>query len=202
MNLIEKATILHFHRHRLNIYGNGTFRALGWKSMESQAKRFEVIASACDLNNKSILDVGCGYGDLKEYLDERFTNFHYTGIDQQPKFIAEAKQVYANKPDTYFFQTDFTQVQFPKVDYKVASGALSYRSSNSRFVFEMIAKMYSAANQGVAFNLFNAETFPEHPILMGHNIKEVETFCHTLCPQVQVITGYFDDDYTFILEHF
>lgn len=200
MTLIEKATIIHFHRHRLNTYGSGSFRALGWKSMESQVKRFEVIAGAWDLNNKSILDVGCGYGDLKDYLDNLFAGFHYTGIDQQPEFIAEAKQMFAGKPDTYFFQTDFTQAAFPKVDYVVASGALSYRSADTRFIFQMIAKMYSAANCGVAFNLFNADTFPDHPILVGHNIEGIKSFCQTLCQQVRVITGYFDDDYTFILD--
>ncbi len=201
MNLIEKATIIHFHQHRLNAYGRGSFGALGWKSMESQTKRFEVIASAWNLNGTSILDVGCGYGDLKEYLDQRFTGFHYTGIDQQPEFIAEAKQIYINSPHTYFFQTDFNQADFPKVDYVVASGSLSYRSANTHFVNEMIAKMYSTAHCGIAFNLFNAETFPEHHILVGHNIKAVQDFCDELCPRVRVITGYFDDDYTFVLEH-
>jgi SAM-dependent methyltransferase len=200
MTLIEKATIIHFHRHRLSTYGNGSFRALGWKSMESQVKRFEVIAGSWDLNNKSILDVGCGYGDLKDYLDNLYSNFHYTGIDQQPEFIVEAKQIYAGKPDTYFFQTDFTQAAFPKVDYVIASGALSYRSTDTRFIYQIIAKMYSAANGGVAFNLFDAGTFPDHPILVGHNIEEIKCFCQTLCPQVRVITGYFDDDYTIILD--
>lgn len=201
MNLIEKATIIHFHRHRLSAYGKGSFGALGWKSMESQTKRFEVIASAWNLNGASILDVGCGYGDLKGYLDQRFTDFHYTGIDQQPEFIAEAKQLYVNTPHTYFFQTDFTQADFPKVDYVIASGALSYRSVNTHFVYEMIAKMYSTAHCGIAFNLFNVETFPVHPILVGHNIKAVQSFCEVLCPHVRVITGYFDDDYTFVLDH-
>ena len=74
-----------------------------------------------------ILDVGCGYGDLKGYLDKRFSGFTYVGIDQMPEFINRAREQYKDRPDTYFFQTDFTVVDFPKVDYVMASGALGYR---------------------------------------------------------------------------
>jgi trans-aconitate methyltransferase len=36
--------------------------------------------------------IGCGYGDLKQYLDQSFSDFTYIGIDQMPEFISEAKK--------------------------------------------------------------------------------------------------------------
>jgi len=65
MNLIDKATTIHFHRHRIATDANGTVRALGWKGAESRIRRFEVLGVVDDLSGCSVLDMGCGYGDLK-----------------------------------------------------------------------------------------------------------------------------------------
>jgi SAM-dependent methyltransferase len=199
MNLKEKATILHYHRNRLSTHGQGSVLALGWKEQESQSKRFEVIADAWDFSGASILDVGCDYGDFKGYLDNRFIDFHYTGIDHQPEFILEAKQRYQYASETYFFKTDFSKVDFPKVDYVIASGSLSYRCSNFQFVFEMIAKMYLTAGIGVAFNMLDGASFPEHPILVGRDVAIVVGFCRLLCSDVWVVQGYCDGDFTVFL---
>jgi len=196
MNLIEKATIIHYHRHRITAHGDGTARALGWKAEESQLKRFQVLSTVGDLNGCSLLDVGCGYGDLKGYLDGRFSDFTYIGIDQMPEFIAEAKERYKDCADTFFYQTDFTAVTFPRVDYVMASGVLSYRCNSPDFYTGMIRKMYEAATSAVAFNMLDAAIFTEHPLLVGHDFAEVVTFCKSLSPRVKVARGYQEDDFT------
>ena len=66
MDLIEKASVIHYHQHRIKTYRNGTVEALGWRKQDSQTKRFEVLATVADLSGCSLLDVGCGYGDLKQ----------------------------------------------------------------------------------------------------------------------------------------
>jgi len=42
-----------------------------WGGEESQKQRFDVLLSIGDLNGKSVLDVGCGFGDLYGYLRQR-----------------------------------------------------------------------------------------------------------------------------------
>ena len=39
-----------------------------------------------------VFDLGCGYGDLKTYLNQKFSDFTYIGIDQMPEFIAVAQE--------------------------------------------------------------------------------------------------------------
>ncbi len=199
MNLIEKATIIHFHRHRIAEYQGGTAKALGWKSGESQRKRFEAISKVGDLSGCSLLDVGCGYGDLRGYLDRRFSDFTYIGIDQMPEFIDSATMRYGNDADTFFYRTDFTAVGLPQVDYVIASGALGYRCDNSDFCFRMIQKMYAAAGRALAFNMLDADRFPEHELLVGHDCDKVVAFCETLSPRVKVVRGYLEDDFTVFL---
>jgi trans-aconitate methyltransferase len=199
MNLIEKATIIHYHRHRMATYRNGTVKALGWRGVESQIKRFEVLSTIGDLHGCSLLDVGCGYGDLKGYLDQRVSYFTYIGIDQMSEFLTEAKERYRGCPDTLFTQTDFTTVPFPQVDYVIASGALGYRCDTPDFYAAMIRKMYEAASRAVAFNMLDASRFPEHELLVGHDSEKVGTFCKTLSPCVEVVRGYLEDDFTVVM---
>ena len=199
MNLIEKATIRHYHNHRIAAYRSGTFKALGWRSKSSQIKRFEVIATIGNLNECTLLDIGCGYGDLKRFLDQAFTNYTYIGIDQMPQFISVANKRYGALPNTYFFQSDFATVEFPKVDYVVASGAFAYRCQSQNFHFEMIRKMYAAATRAVAFNMLDAARFPKHDLLIGHNIDRVAAFCLQLSHRTKVIKGYLPDDFTMIV---
>ncbi len=200
MTLIEKATIMHYHRHRIKEYEVGTVKALGWRGSESQLKRFEVLAKIGDLNGASILDVGCGYGDLKAYLNQRFSDFSYMGIDQMPEFIAEAQSIYKNDAKTIFYQSDFSTVHFPKVDYIFASGALGYRCADPDFYTDMISKMFAATKIGLAFNLLDAACFPEDPLLTGHDFDSILAFCRRLSPHVKAIRGYLKDDFTVFIQ--
>lgn len=196
MNLIEKATIINYHRKRIDAYSDGTLGALGWRGPDSQLKRFEALREIGDLSGCSILDIGCGYGDLKGYLDGWFSNFTYMGIDQMPEFIAVAKERYRDCPNTFFSQTDFTVAELPNVDYVFASGALGYRCDDPEFYGDMIRKMYQAAGQAAAFNMLDVHVFPAHPLLIGHDCDNVAAFCRTLTRRVEVRRGYLVDDFT------
>ena len=180
----------------MQVFGHGTARALGWKDDESQRKRFAVLATVADLSGCSVLDVGCGYGDLKEYLDQRFTGVTYIGIDQQPECIAEATARYGDRPDTFFFQRDFTTLTFPGVDVVMASGALCYRCGNGEFYRDMIGQMYEAARCAVAFNVLDVNVFPTHPLLVGHDPGQITAWCQAITPRVEVTRGYLADDVT------
>jgi trans-aconitate methyltransferase len=199
MNIIEKATIRRYHQDRLHRFGAGAVEALGWKGEKSQRKRFDVIAEVINPSGCTLLDIGCGVGDLKAYLDERFGPFYYTGVDQMPEFIADAKRRYAYHENAYFFETDFSKIDLPKVDFITASGALGYRVDDETFYFEMIAKMYLAAEKTVVFNMLETSAFEDHPLLKGHDRSRIESFCRKLCRNVTVVSGYLPDDFTVVM---
>lgn len=199
MNLIEKATVMHYHRHRIVEFALGSARALGWRNQLSQDARFEVISTIGELHRRSVLDVGCGHGDLKAYLDQLAQDYDYIGIDQMPEFINDARKRYAGYANAAFFQSDFSQQDLPQVDYVIASGALGYRCAQPSFYFDMIAKFYAAARVGLSFNMLDANTFPEHDLLLGHDRDAMLTFCQTLSPKVRLVTGYFEDDFTIFM---
>jgi SAM-dependent methyltransferase len=196
MDPVARATVLDFHRHRIGVFGRGSVESLGWRDARSQQQRFEVIASACDINGASVLDVGCGQGDLKGFLDERFSGFSYLGLEHVSAFVEQACAAWAHCPDTTFVQCDFSAVQLPVVDCVIASGALGYRCADPDFHLAMIRRMYAAARRTLVFNLLDADVFPDHPLLVGRDRAEVVALCRSLSPAVEVIDGYLDDDFT------
>jgi trans-aconitate methyltransferase len=198
MNPIDRATIQHYHRHRIAAFGAGT-RALGWRGEPSQHKRFEVIAAASDFNGATVLDVGCGLGDLKAYLDERFDGVRYLGVDQMPEFIAAASQRYAHCPRTALYCTDFSTARLPLSDVVVASGALGYRCAEPDFHFHMIRRMWAACAGVLVFNCLDEASFAAHPLLVGRNVADVMGLCRSLAGEVELVRGYLDDDFTVVM---
>lgn len=199
MNLIEKATVMHYHRHRIAEHRAGDVKALGWRGEHSQQARYAVLAQVGDIEGRSVLDAGCGHGDLKAYLDRHASHFEYIGIDQMPEFIEEAHRRYRHHPATAFYQSDFATAELPKVDYVFASGAMGYRCANPHFHFELIARLYAAAHRALAFNMLDAEHFPEHPLLVGRDKVTVLAFCRMLAPRVELVDGYLEDDFTIFM---
>lgn len=198
MNPIDRATILHYHRHRIAEFGAGP-RALGWRGEPSQHKRFEVIAAAADFSGATVLDVGCGRGDLKAYLDDRFDGVRYLGVDQMPEFIEEARQRYAQCPRTALYCADFSTAQLPVSDMVVASGALAYRCAEPDFHFHMIRRMWAVCTRVLVFNCLDAERFAAHPLLVGRDVAQVMGLCQALAGEVELVQGYLEDDYTVVM---
>ena len=64
MNLIDSITLRHFHKTCIKIAGAGTVDALGWQNQNSQQVRFGMLAGMSDMGGCSVLDAGCGHGDL------------------------------------------------------------------------------------------------------------------------------------------
>jgi len=79
-----------FYDSKVRSHGVNTPQGLSWISDHTQKTRFKVLSEIGDLNNKSILDVGCGFGDLYQYLSNRFHGFLYTGIDVTSLMIETA----------------------------------------------------------------------------------------------------------------
>lgn len=193
MDLIEKVTIQGFHRSRL---GEDRIHALGYREVESQLQRFLAILGWGDLNGCSVLDLGCGYGDLRPFLAQHYQDTIYLGVDFLKEFVSEAQQRYGHLPNTQFFQADFLNVGLPEVDCVIASGSLNYRSKNELHPWQTIAKMWDIAQRGVIINLLDARRFEAGTLLCGYDPEQVLNFCRQLDPHARIRDDYLPDDFT------
>lgn len=196
MNIIEKQIVKQYHRDRIREFAGEPARIQGWSDQQAQMTRFETILSLADFNNAVILDIGCGYGELKQLLDQRFENFKYIGIDQQPEFIAKARLTHKNLSNTEFIEADFSTCQLPEVDIIVASGVFAYKSADKSYFLKMIKKLFASAGRYFIFNMLDAETCHPQSLLTAHNKLDIYSYCKTVCKNTKLVTGYTNDDFT------
>ncbi|MFH1541879.1 MAG: class I SAM-dependent methyltransferase [bacterium] len=145
-------------------HGN-SYLALDWNSPESQKLRYIILSQILQFSAKSVdlslLDVGCGFGDLFDFLRSQKLlashNISYLGYDISDKILAVAKK---NYPDAKFEHKDLLlETDVPHVDFIFASGIFNIRvlpkDEHHNFVKEMLQRMYELANYGVAVNFLS-----------------------------------------------
>lgn len=103
---------------------------VGWFSLETQLLGFDITTNVPWMiweEVETVLDVGCGYGKLLEFLRHKKSyNGKYWGIDIISEFIETAIQTYEAEPKPYFLTGDFLEHDFKhqKFDYVISLGGL------------------------------------------------------------------------------
>jgi SAM-dependent methyltransferase len=132
------------YSERLRLHGPGVL-ALGWSTQAHQEIRFAAAASL--IQGKSILDVGCGLGDLLTYLCETGRRpDSYQGIDILPEFVAEAGRRHKNEERVCFSEGNiFDSGLDTYADTVVALGLLNYRLKSEEENYAYVARFLEAA---------------------------------------------------------
>lgn len=196
MNIIDKQTVKHFHKARIQEYGDNLVKAQGWTTLEAQQARFNTIFELAAFTNATVLDVGCGYGDFKAFLDNKQISCDYIGLDQQTTFITHAQEHYKEQGNMQFYEVDFSKCQLPNADIVIACGVLSYHSSDPNYYMDMIQRFYEVAETTFIFNMLDNKTFTSGPLIIAHDKEDIYQKCQNLCPNTTLITGYLDNDFT------
>ena len=72
---MKKVEIIKTYYEENHKEGRADHEILGWESRQAQRKRFEILVLNVDLEGKSLLDVGCGLGNMLEFIEEKKKNF-------------------------------------------------------------------------------------------------------------------------------
>lgn len=188
------ATIFNYHREMVKLNGADSSLALGWRDKKSQFVRFEALSGIAILSGYSVIDAGCGYGDLLPHLTSLYGPFNYTGIEQIPEFYNKALKRFANWQGTAFINADFTLMDLPLRDYVLASGSLNYKHKDPDFIFKIIAKLYASCSRGLAFNLLR-DIVPNE-LIVAYEPEQILNYCQKLSPKVKLIDSYAEEDFT------
>jgi SAM-dependent methyltransferase len=130
----------------------GDVRAVDWGSLASQELRFSVLASMTDLDGASVLDVGCGQGDLYAWLCGRGIHCEYKGIDLSPAMVALARERF---PGCAFEVENLLEQPLcvERYDFVLASGIFYLREhAPEEYMQSMVERMYALCTRGLAFN--------------------------------------------------
>lgn len=121
MDELAKEYVIDFFTRRL-LHFKDSPEAVGW-SPSGQILRYQKVLQLINLENKTLLDFGCGKGDFYGFLKERGIICKYTGIDINPELIKLASSKY---PDAEFLVKDIEQTPLSKMfDYTVSIGVFN-----------------------------------------------------------------------------
>ncbi len=196
----DRFTITHFSR-LLSRHGQ-THAALEWRSRESQERRFAVLIEAGIRDGQTVLDVGCGTGDLLEWMQRRkITPGDYLGLDITPAMIDHAR---ARFPDHRFEQGCLLSgPALPRetYDWVVASGIFAHRYEQPvAYMRRMVAAMIGRAAVGVTLNSLSSKAPNAAQWTMFHaDPEETLAWAQTMAPVVVLREDYDPHDFTLYL---
>ncbi len=161
----------------------------GWDD-GNQIENFQYLSRIEELTEKpfngaSILDVGCGTGDLSAFLREKGIS-DYVGIDIYEPSLERARERY---PQETFINGDLLTMKFEKeFDYAFCSGGftLNLTIDNYDFLYSMISAMWELTTVGIAFNfLSDDDPDPDHDLFFYDPEKVIE-ICQNIAPEAVI----------------
>jgi trans-aconitate methyltransferase len=175
---LKRAVVEHYER-QLDRYGP-TARGMDWKDEASQRLRFEVLCGVCDLDGKSVCEIGAGAGHLYDFLRQRGIDADYTGVDLSTRMVEAARR---RHPHVAFEQRDIL-VDAPEAAYDVVlcSGLFHVKLDHQdvewrTFVEETVRRMYTMCRVAIAFNLMSDNVDFRSAILSYANAGDTLAFC-------------------------
>jgi SAM-dependent methyltransferase len=175
-------------------------RGLGFRNKSSQYKRFEALLELGDFDGATLLDVGCGFGDLLAFLKERGIRAEYTGIDVCKPMVERCRERFED--DGAIFRVadvlEFDTVK--RFDYVVASGLFGLDAEGSRDrIRPTLERMFAWADSGMAANFLSTRSpAPVEGRIYVDPAKALEVALQ-LTPAARVNHTYLPNDFTVYL---
>lgn len=193
---LDKKRVNEFYLGHLEKNGVESAQTLNWTTKRHQLLRFNTLARLGKIDGHSLLDVGCGLGDLYGFLQDQKINVDYYGIDIVPEFIKQAKKKY---PGINVEIQDIFKID-KRYDYAIASGSFSFTvENNDAFYKSIIRKMYDLVNLGIGFNMLDGDYYNSDEIYAVYDAEEILDYCRTFAARAYLIRGYSEGDFTVFL---
>lgn len=196
-----KMKSLNIYKQKFKKYGVSP-KSLLWKTKGAAHQRFRQFWAEIDFTNKTVLDIGCGFGELGKFLLKRYDGVKYMGIDIIPEFIDIAKK---QIPDGKFEVKNFDDSNH-RSDIVIASGVLNSNvgdsEKNLKYRKNAIKKMFSLTNDVLAFNMLGghpAITNKSESNIWYSDSLEILEYCLTLTHRVILRANYHPKDFTIFM---
>lgn len=158
MNQFDLTEVISFYDQRFQTEGPG-LKSVGWSTKESQEIRFANLIRGLDLNEKTILDVGCGQGDLVNFLIKEKINFKsFMGSDISAPMIDYCQKKFNDLTNVSFQCSELvSKKSIPHFDYAFLSGTLSFKlDDNWSYTQNLLSNLFQVAQNGVSSNFLTS----------------------------------------------
>ena len=194
MSLFDFGHLTEDYQKSLKLFGPGP-KALLWWDYRSMAIRFRELVKEVPVEGKSILDAGCGLGDLLPYLYAKSPDFKYLGVDTNAEFIKLAKQRYEGHD---FKVGDPFAKKIGLYEVVLSSGVMNgnqggWLARRKR----MIDNLWQQTGEVLAFNMAGGlKPIPNDSLIAYADGRQIFDYCRTLTRHVKLNTTYLPNDFT------
>lgn len=192
-NLSEQTVKRYTGRYKEHRHG---VKTLGWGSTEMQEYRFEQVLQKVDVNGKSLLDIGCGFGDLYNYVKKRGDELtNYVGWDITPDLIKDT----LIKDEVTLEIKDISQetISGPVADVGVMLGLLNWKWENAEenyaYSKRLIKNALACVNETLVIDFLSTnytDTYPVEDFVFYHNPQKMLEFAFELSNNVELVHSY------------
>lgn len=141
---------------------------LGYEDFNHQISTYSWAISGLDLDNSSIIDIGCSRGDFGNFiLNENIDNIDYTGVDFNNTMISIANAKYPPKDypllENKIQLNDWFNID-QTYDWSFCIYGIMYNNYTDdcyEYLDKTIKKMYDIVNEGCIFILLSGDDLDE-----------------------------------------
>jgi SAM-dependent methyltransferase len=191
MDLVDINNMIQRYQKRYEQYGYSP-NTLGWLKGKQEV-RFDVLTSLYDFNDKSVLDIGCGFGDLNNILTKKVKKYYYLGVDVCEELISVGKEKYSSL-DVNFIKGDFLQLELNnKFHWAIESGIFNHKLvglNNYDFIWSVMKKTYDIVEDGFSFDFCSDKVDYEDNHLFYASPEKILSFAYKLSRNVVLRSDY------------
>src|SRR5512134_1972654 len=154
MNIDETQRKLNeYFTEKLEKFGP-TAKGVDYNGEQAQQIRFaELVKIIEPANPFSVIDYGCGYGAMFEFLHRRGWQFDYYGVDLIEKMVIAGRASYKDFPNAHFTKDE---KELPVADYLVAAGIFNIKLDApyeewQEFTCKTLQRMDALCSKGFSF---------------------------------------------------
>ena len=193
----DEERIAGYYDRLVDRYGHDP-RAVDASSAHSLHVRYSALAEVTDLSGKEVLEVGCGFGDLGEFLQRRYEGVRYTGIDISARMIEEGRRVH---PELELREANVLELEEEgSFDVVLAQGIFYLLGEGAEEkMHRLIHTMFRLAREAVAFSAVSAWAERKEPGEFYADPLRLLGFAHGLTTSVVLRHDYHAGDLTMYL---
>jgi SAM-dependent methyltransferase len=149
-----------------------TAKGVDYNGEQARQIRFAELIKIIDPAKPfSVIDYGCGYGAMFEYLHTKGWDFDYHGVDLIEKMVLAGRENYKDFPNAHFTADE---KELPVADYLMAASIFNIKLESpydewQDFVCNTLLRMNALCSKGFSFNMLtkysDADRMAERPDL-------------------------------------
>jgi ubiquinone/menaquinone biosynthesis C-methylase UbiE len=170
--------------------------SLGWGLKDRREIRFRVLMEPWDLKDATVLDLGCGFGDLLGFMQSSGLNVNYTGFDSSYKALEIAR---VKNPTGRYELIDLTNLEDEdrNFDFVFASGIFNdKRSDSSDFARNVLRQTYRLAKKGFSMNFLSTSANVRYERSEYTAPSEIARICEESSMRFQINHFYMPFEFT------